>query len=557
LTEISQSGAEEAVKPIADSGSVRMESAGRPEAKQDTGDIRQAAGSIQTVEFLADAEETPHTVPPAPEDADSGAEGEVEELGVLEGEFAQSSTSDRDVTEQQSMPIDLLTALHLAGANHLQIALAGERIRESSARLDQADVLWIPSINLGLGYNRHDGRIQDTEGRVFDVSRQSLYAGGGPVVGSAAPLSGGASGPARLFVDLSLSDVYFAPLVARQEVRGRQFESSATFNDSLLQVSLIYQELVRAQMQVNIAAEAVGNAEELARLTENFAEAGEGLEADAQRARAELEQRENEQIVAKERVQVVSAQLVRLLRLDPTVTLLPVDPQPLPLNLLPEDVPIEGLLSQALTRRPELAQHQARVAETLQQIRQEEWRPWLPNLFLGYAGAGFGGGSNGFFGDFGGRGDFDALAVWEVKNFGLGNRALRQERESQHRQAHLQYEWVRDQIAAEVSQAYYRSTYRREQIDHASRQAAAAADALPLNFNGIRNRELRPIEAQQAIAALASARNLYLASIIDYNQAQLELLRAVGEPPAEGAILGVSETSTVSEDDANLWPSGR
>ena len=491
-------------------------------------------------------------VPPVP----SAIEPSADNPTTVENAAAGSNMASRPSPE--SMPIDLPTALRLAGANHLQIALARERIREAAARLDQANVLWVPSANVGMGYNRHDGRIQDTRGDVFDVSRQSFYLGGGPAIGSGAPLSGGASGPARMFVDLSLSDVFFQPLVSRQAVRANQFESAATFNDSLLQVALLYQELVRAQMQVEIATEAVHYAEELSRLTENFALAGEGLEADAQRARAELEQRRAERAVAQERVQVVSAEIVRMLRLDPSVALVAVDPLPLPLDLLPDSVPVEELVGQSLTRRPELAQHQSRVAETLEQIRQEQWRPWLPHLFVGYAGAGFGGGPNRFMGDFGGRGDFDALAIWEWKNFGMGNRALRQERESQHRQAHLQYEWLRDQIIAEVSQAYYRSTYRREQIEHARRQVAAAAEAVPLNFNGIRDRQLRPIEAQQAIVALAAARSLYLASVIDYNQAQLELLRAIGEPPAEGVVpSNVTVPATPTNGDAALWPSQR
>jgi hypothetical protein len=37
------------------------------------------------------------------------------------------------------------------------------------------------------------------------------------------------------------------------------------------------------------------------------------------------------------------------------------------------------------------------------------------------------------------------------------------------------------------------------------------------------------IEAQQAIAGLSNARNLYLAAVIDFNQAQLELSRAIGD----------------------------
>lgn len=91
--------------------------------------------------------------------------------------------------------------------------------------------------------------------------------------------------------------------------------------------------------------------------------------------------------------------------------------------------------------------------------------------------------------------------------------------------------WIRDQVIAEVAQAYSRARYRKEQMEYAQQQVIAAADALPLNLNGIRDGVIRPIEAQQAIAGLAAARSLYLAAVIDFNQAQLELIRALGEPP--------------------------
>src|SRR5262245_23540939 len=94
-------------------------------------------------------------------------------------------------------PIDLPTALRLAGANNLQIALANEQLRQAEARLDGADALWLPSVNLGAGYNVHSGRIQDTSGRIIDADRSSLFVGGGPLVGNF-PLPGGAGPPPRL-----------------------------------------------------------------------------------------------------------------------------------------------------------------------------------------------------------------------------------------------------------------------------------------------------------------------------------------------------------------------
>jgi len=427
-------------------------------------------------------------------------------------------------------PINLASAMQLAGANNLQIAMAEERVREAYARLDGAEVLWVPSLNGGFGYNHHDGRLQETEGNVLDAARSSYFAGGGASLASS-PLAGGSNGPARFFVDMSPVDIYFEPLAARQVTRAAQASETVTFNDTLLVVVVGYFELVRAESAVAIAEEAVTNAEELVRLTGDFARSGAGLEADAARARAELADRRRVLLMAQEEVRVVSAELVRVLRLDPNVVLSTAEQRPVQVEVVSEELTADDLVAQGLSRRPELAQYQALVCESLRRMQQENWRPWLPNLHLGASGGNFGGGTGGFLGNNSGRADFDALAVWQLRNLGLGNDALQRERRSQYRQANLAYAQVRDRVAADVITAYQKVTLRRSQIDHARQQVEAAAAALPLNFRGIRGRELRAIEAQQAIAALATARERYLAAIIAYNQAQFALLRAIGEPP--------------------------
>jgi outer membrane protein TolC len=149
---------------------------------------------------------------------------------------------------------------------------------------------------------------------------------------------------------------------------------------------------------------------------------------------------------------------------------------------------------------------------------------------VGTSAGGFGGGPNDFFGNFEGRNDFDALAVWEVRNLGLGNRALQQQRASQQRQQVLEFQQISDRVATEVTQAYYRAVLSGKQVEENREQVTAAAKALPLNFRGIRGGELRVIEAQQAIRQLADSRQQYLQAVIENNQAQLQLLRAIGTP---------------------------
>jgi hypothetical protein len=45
-----------------------------------------------------------------------------------------------------------------------------------------------------------------------------------------------------------------------------------------------------------------------------------------------------------------------------------------------------------------------------------------------------------------------------------------------------------------------------------------------------RIRKVRAIEGQQAVQALAAAQTQYLTSVTEYNQAQFQLLRAIGQP---------------------------
>src|SRR5260370_36326678 len=66
------------------------------------------------------------------------------------------------------LPINLPTALQLAGTNPLDGAAASERLRLAAAQLREAKTLWLPNLQVGADYFRHDGQIQDVQGHVFD-----------------------------------------------------------------------------------------------------------------------------------------------------------------------------------------------------------------------------------------------------------------------------------------------------------------------------------------------------------------------------------------------------
>ena len=75
----------------------------------------------------------------------------------------RSSTSVASPGDEKpaGLEINLATAMRLAGVNPLDIAAATVQVRQGLALLLQAKVLWIPNLNAGVDYFRHDGFSQN------------------------------------------------------------------------------------------------------------------------------------------------------------------------------------------------------------------------------------------------------------------------------------------------------------------------------------------------------------------------------------------------------------
>lgn len=421
--------------------------------------------------------------------------------------------------------IDLPTALRLADANNLLVAAAREQIAVASARVDAANVLWLPSLRGGTNYNRHDGAIQDVRGIQFNTTRGALYAGAGAgIYGAGTPIIPG------IYANFHLVDALFQPLAARQFAASRNQAAAAETNDTLLQVTLIYFELLRAGEDLVISEAARSDAQDLADLTRAYAETGAGLPSDANRALTELALRRVDVERSRESQRVASARLSELLRLDPAVSLAPADPMIVPIDLLPAEAPLRELVAQGLTLRPELAEYQQLVAEAVTRMRREKLAVFVPSFILGASYGGMGAGVNTNWAAFQDRFDFDAVAYWEMRNLGFGEAAARRGAAATVRATRYRYLAVMDQVAREVVEAHTQVQSRRAQMAIARLGVAAAVESHQQNLERIEHAKGLPIEVLQSIQALAQARRDYLRTVIDYNAAQFTLYRALGWP---------------------------
>ena len=436
-------------------------------------------------------------------------------------------------------PIDLANALRLAGARDLDIAVARQQIFAAAADLMAARALWLPSLFYGPSWYRSDGQIQTVTGQVQTISRSALFLGAtaalpntiqGPPPGTGIPSVNGMTSTVRI------SDAIFIPMAARRDLTANQAGLRTSINDALLEVAQAYFDLQGATGRLAIAREAAANAESLAAITSAYAKLGQGLEADHRRALTEVKRRRRDSQLASGQLLVASANLIRILVLDPKVLLAPVEPPECIIHLIPDEVPLDDLVLKGLENRPELANAQALVQAAAIRRQQARLRPFIPSVFMTYAGGGLGGGANTFFGNFGARGDAEVGMYWELQNFGFTDVAIMRRRAAELEISNLEKTRVQTQVGADIVAAFETRLAAARQIEDARETLVEAIESLRLNFIAIRQgaelpKAVRPIEVLQPIQALAQGRLDYLDSVLYYNRAQFQLKRAIGQPP--------------------------
>jgi outer membrane protein TolC len=427
----------------------------------------------------------------------------------------------RSEVETTATPIDLVSALRLANAGNPTIALARERIQEAAARLRQAEVLWLPNLQGGPTYLRHDGQIQNATGFVFNTNKQAFSILGG--------------------ADLSVNpaEAIFGRLIARRLLDATRASAQAVTQDLQLEVASTYLDLLRVYGMLAINADTLSKAEEMLHAAEAASRRGLGKTgADPNRARTERDLRKQERIDLEGQAATVSARLAQLLLLEPTVDLRPVESAVLPITLVPDDAPLEELIATGLLNRPELAESRALVAAAITRWRQARVGPFIPRLDVSYFAGDFGGGINSQMSHFDGRGDALVQATWTLRNFGLGDRAEAQARRSQYRQASLHIVEVQAQVGAEVTaaakqaRAHLRTWQTSEEAVHQAEEMWRKLRKLAFMV-GMPAPQYDPIEPLLAEQALDQARKQYLTEVIEYNRAQFRLYTAMGRPPLE------------------------
>jgi outer membrane protein TolC len=433
------------------------------------------------------------------------------------------------VDGQRPLPIDLVSALRLVDSNSLDVAIAAQQVRKSYAQYEQLKYSWLPTISMGPDMYRHAGNLEDSAtGKVFTQNTNFFNVGTG------------------LNVFTSPSDAIFYALAQKQVVASRRFDRVAATNDTTLAVAQAYFRVQQARGEMAGAEDTVKQAEHLVQTAQKLAPAL-APPVEVFRARAELARRRQSHATALEQWRLASADLIRVLRLDPSTRIEPAEPPHLQVSLISLQQPIDELIPIGLRNRPELASQRALVEAALLRLKAERIRPLVPSLVLsGGPGPGL---TNSNFSEFGGgntsahnyasRADVNVQAIWQLEGLGFVTRAKIKERTSDRQLALLQLFHVQDLVAAEVAQAYAQARSAESRMRDAEAGLKDAIESLAKNFQGLTQTRragdlnlllIRPQEVVAAVQALANAYTDYYGSVADFNRSQFLLFRALGYP---------------------------
>ena len=197
--------------------------------------------------------------------------------------------------------------MQLAEEQNPQMALARERVNQAFAEKDLAEQRWLPDINIGSGYYRHEGGIQDQDGTLVRSSTGAVIAG------------------ADLFARIDPRAAAFAKLDAARRTWQQKGELRRVTTEVLLDAAGTYIDLLAAHSGLAIAQSLDGDLKALQERAQKLANLERGAGVEVVRIDGEITGQAMLVRKLEGQARAASAKLSYLLGLDPCTEIVPAD----------------------------------------------------------------------------------------------------------------------------------------------------------------------------------------------------------------------------------------
>ena len=408
--------------------------------------------------------------------------------------------------ERRMLAVDLPAVVRLAMARNIDIQEAQQRVAASRGELEANVGRIFPSISPNITAIGLSGAVSTPAGFVAETFKHVI--------------------PYAVAIQwiINPGQVAYDVIASKRRLDASEQQDEAVVMETARTAAVQYYDLVLTQAQVAAARQAIKDAEELLRIDRLHFMTGTGLTVDVQRAQAALAARQQTFLLALNAFYNASVALTMTLHLDPTVMLVPRAGNMYATTLVREDLTIDSLLDIALHCRPDLqavrslfAASDADTGSTIwgglgpQVAATENIAPKAPAhlLFdteyrkqLYQVNAGFN---------------------WSLATFGRIKTA-----KANSNIAGLEVERHLDQVQSSVVASQQTALTNKRTIPFAQQGVTAAEEALRLTQKNLEAGTGLTLDVLTAQDAADQARLNYASSVVRYNQAEINLLAALG-----------------------------
>lgn len=408
---------------------------------------------------------------------------------------------------REIVAIDVASVVRLALAQNIDLKLARENVEAARGRYEGSVEAIFPVLAPAVAWQHVDGSNQAADGTLVHANFANLL----PALTLQWIVN-----PGRVAYDI---------VASKRRMEASSDQERATRLETLRRAVDEYYDLLLVQAEVAAAQQAVAEAEEAQRLTAARAHAGTALAADEARALAFLAGRRQDLLIAVNRFYRASLALTATLDLDPVVTLSPRPHEVAQVTLVRDDVSIDELLHFAVLHRPDLEAARALLEAAEADDRSVIWGALGPQLFAAYS-----------WGSIQTRSDGQTSGphARSVATAGAGIAASPDVFGRSHasdagvRAAALDVEARLLRVRGEVVAAQQASLTHAALLPIAAEQVRAAEESLRLAQASQKAGTSLLLETLQAQQELDAARVALAAAAVHYDQAQVDLLAAVG-----------------------------
>jgi outer membrane protein TolC len=455
--------------------------------------------------------------------ATSGDRADVTVLPPPEEVQPAAPSAQTAPADGKLLPINLDTVFRLAEDQNSQVGVARARVEEAWAAKDVADMSWLPSLNVGTLYFRHEGGIANENGTITRSSFGLLFGG------------------LEITSRLDLREAVYIKVNAERQLWQQRGELRRVTSETLLDAATTYIDLLAARNAEAIVLEQLKELDNLYGRADRLADPAKGDPgARVEAVRIRVQQRAFQRRLASVREQAkrASAKLAYLLGVDPDLTLVPVDQKLAPLRLVDVSPAVNDLVAQALRSGPGIQEMEGLLA-LIHESMAKACGPgkYLPVLEMRMIEGGFGTGPGDSM-TWDNRWDLGLQARWNLMEWVTAHDRQRV-LEAKTEQAHLAFQDLRGKLTAGVKEAREAIVGGQEQIHLAQEQVNEARRVHDLSEKRVQNlvQGSSYSEVLLSLVSVAGAQASYLNAVRDYDQAQIRLLILLGTAagrPANG-----------------------